>query len=165
MITQLERSCTSLLANESINTNQVSQRNGRGHYFVAAATVVVLLCISMQFANAGFRQESQVASANTRLELIDWHVSGLWVINSPVAWVKVTNYNNVPIHEITMEYQTFDTNGKPLDKGIYTFEGTVQPHTTRNFIEQYLGLVDLYSERLQLRLLSVKEVEPGASGH
>lgn len=116
MITQLERSCTSLLANESINTNQVSQRNGRGHYFVAAATVVVLLCISMQFANAGFRQESQVASANTRLELIDWHVSGLWVINSPVAWVKVTNYNNVPIHEITMEYQTFDTNGKPLDR-------------------------------------------------
>lgn len=163
MITQLERSCNSLLENRS--PRRYLLRRERGLYYLGAVAAVMLLCISVQFASAGFRQENQIAAANTRLELIDWHISGLWVINAPVAWVKVTNYNSVPIHDITMEYQTFDSTGKPLDKGTFTIEGTVAPHTTRNFIEQYLGLVDLYTERLQLRLLSVKELPSGASGH
>ena len=31
---------------------------------------------------------------NTRIELVDWHISGLWVINCPVCWIRVANYNN-----------------------------------------------------------------------
>ncbi|MBY0357945.1 MAG: hypothetical protein K2W82_08075 [Candidatus Obscuribacterales bacterium] len=94
---------------------------------------------------------------NTTIELVDWHVVGLWVINSPVAWVRVTNYNNVPLHDITFEYDTYDLNGKFLNKGEYTIEGTVQPHSSKNFAELYVGLVDLYSERLSIKLLRVKE--------
>ena len=94
---------------------------------------------------------------NTTVELVDWHVSGLWVINAPVAWIRVHNYNNVPIHEITFEYDTFDNTGKHLNQGTFTIEGTVPPGTTKNFIELYLGIVDLYSDRLSVKLLSVKQ--------
>ena len=91
----------------------------------------------------------------TRVDLMDWHVSGLWVINCPVAWVRVTNYNNVPIKEITLQYNTYTADGRPLDQGTFTIEGTVPPLQSKNFIELYLGLVDLYSERLTVKLLSV----------
>jgi hypothetical protein len=100
-------------------------------------------------------------SQRTRLDLVDWHISGLWVINSPVAWFRVTNYNDVPIKEISLEYQTYTSTGQPLDKGTYTIEGSVAPHTTKNFIEQYIGLVDLNTERLSVQL---KEVRPGTGG-
>lgn len=100
-------------------------------------------------------QREQLMS-NTRLELVDWHISGLWVINSPVAWIRVTNYNSVPIHDITLEYRSFNSDGAPLDKGTFTIEGTVPAGETKNFIELYLGLVDLYTERLSCKLLSVK---------
>lgn len=103
--------------------------------------------------------DHDVLVSNTKLELVDWHVSGLWVINSPVAWIRVTNYNPVPIHDITLEYQTFAADGRPLDKGTFTIEGTVPGDgTTKNFIELYLGLVDLYSEKLTCKLISVKRV-------
>lgn len=94
---------------------------------------------------------------HTGMELMDWHIAGLWVINSPVVWVRVTNYNAEPIKEITFQYNTYDVNGKPLNEGTYTIEGTVQPHQTKNFIELYVGLVDLYSEHLSLRLKSVEK--------
>jgi hypothetical protein len=87
---------------------------------------------------------------------MDWHVAGFWVINSPVAWIRVENYNDVPIREITFEYRTFTDEGKLLDKGTFTIEGTVPARSMKNFIELYLGLVDLYSQRLDVRLLSVK---------
>lgn len=103
-------------------------------------------------------QAEQIA-ANTRLELIDWHISGLWVVNSPVAWVRVTNFNDVPIHDINFEYKTFTVDGRELNTGDFTIEGTVPPHCTKNFIELYLGLVDLYTEKLKLRLKSVRRVE------
>lgn len=102
-----------------------------------------------------FDAESEQLTQNTRLELVDWHISGLWVINSPVAWVRVSNYNTVPIHDITFEYTTANADGRPLDRGTFTIEGTVPAGSTKNFIELYLGLVDLYTERLSIRLLSV----------
>lgn len=92
----------------------------------------------------------------TRLDLMDWHIAGLWVINCPVAWVKVANYNPVPIKDITFQYSTYDINGRPLDKGTFTIEGTVPANSTKHFIELYLGLVDLYSERLDIKLISVQ---------
>jgi hypothetical protein len=88
-------------------------------------------------------------------ELVDWHISGFWVINCPVAWVRIANYNNVPIKDITFEYDTFDVDGKPLDKGTYTLEGEVEPGAVKNFIEQYLGLVSLPSDKLSVKLISV----------
>src|ERR1700729_1605398 len=51
-------------------------------------------------------------SKNVRIELVDWHVSGLWVINSPVCWFRVYNYNAKPITDITINYETFDFEGK-----------------------------------------------------
>ena len=132
--------------------------------WLPVSTLAVLAAFTL--ANCGgLRSETGGATTNTQLSLVDWHISGLWVINSPVAWLKVTNYNSVPIHDIELEYQTFDNTGKPLDKGTFTLEGTVAPHTTKNFIEQYLGLVDLYTEQLKVRLVSVKEASTGTSGH
>lgn len=97
---------------------------------------------------------------NVKLELVDWHISGLMVINSPVVWVRVTNYNPVSIKDITFEYYTFDAEGLPLDKGVFTIQDnvyhTVYPGEVRNFIEIYLGLVNVRTEALQIKLLSVK---------
>jgi LEA14-like dessication related protein len=91
--------------------------------------------------------------------LVDWHVSGFWVINCPVAWIRVTNYNNVPIKEIELKYFTYNYDGQKLDEGKYTIEGTVGPHSVKNFIEQYVGLVDLHSEKFSVQLESVSATE------
>jgi hypothetical protein len=100
--------------------------------------------------------EEQILTRNTQILLMDWHVAGLWVINCPVAWVRVFNYNQVPIKEITFQYNTFTEEGQPLNEGTFTIEGSVEPQTTKNFIELYLGLVDLPSQRLTIKLLHVK---------
>jgi len=92
---------------------------------------------------------------NTQLQLVDWHITGLWVINCPVAWVKVWNNNSVPIKEITFQYNTYDASGQALDQGTFTIDGEVQPGQMKNFIELYLGVVSLYSERLSIKLISV----------
>lgn len=94
-------------------------------------------------------------TSHTRFELVDWHISGLWVINCPVAWVRVKNYNPVPIKNITFQYDTYDVDGNHLDQGTYTVEDTVDPGAVRNFIEQYLGLVNLHSDKLSVKLISV----------
>ncbi len=98
---------------------------------------------------------------NTRVELVDWHVSGLWVINSPVCWIRVANYNNVPIKDVTIKYQTFDFDGKPLDQGTYTLDGEVGPGQVKNFIEQYVGIVQVESDKIKVELATV---HPG-DGH
>ncbi|MBX9685889.1 MAG: hypothetical protein K2X27_04250 [Candidatus Obscuribacterales bacterium] len=120
---------------------------------------LILACLLSLSACEIIDPEAEQLKSNTRLELVDWHISGLWVINSPVAWVRVTNMNNVPLHDITFEYRTFAADGHPLDRGTFTIEGKVPAGTTKNFVELYLGLVDLYTERLSLQLLSVKRSE------
>lgn len=100
---------------------------------------------------------------NVRLEMVDWHIAGLWVINCPVCWLRVYNYNNVPIHDVTLSYVTYDFDGKPLDKGTFVIDGTVPPSNIKNFIEQYIGLVSLESDKLSIKLESVKGGEGG--GH
>lgn len=92
---------------------------------------------------------------NTYLELVDWHIAGLWVINCPVAWVRVANYNPVPIKNITFKYWTYDEVGHQVSDGTFTIEDNVAPGTVRNFIEQYLGIVDLHSDKLSIKLLHV----------
>ena len=103
----------------------------------------------------GLQPGGHEATRFTRVDLMDWHIAGLWVINCPVAWVKVANYNDVPIKDITFQYNSYDINGRQLDQGTFTIEGTVPAHSTKHFSERYLGLVDLYSERLSIKLLSV----------
>lgn len=120
-------------------------------------TMAVLTLFALKFANVQHAETSDQAIANgTTVSLMDWHISGLWVINCPVAWIRVTNRNPVPIKNINFEYRTYTTDGKPLDTGTYEIDGTVPAQSTRNFIELYLGLVALETERLSIRLLSVK---------
>jgi hypothetical protein len=95
-------------------------------------------------------------TGNTRVELVDWHITGLMVINCPVAWVRVANYNNVPIKDVLIQYNTYDEHGTPLDQATYVIEGEIGPGNIKNFIEQYLGLVNVHSERLSIKLISVK---------
>src|SRR5271170_8438389 len=76
--------------------------------------------------------DSQLA-ANTRVQLMDWHISGFWVINSPVAWIRVYNYNDVPIKEVTIQYNTFDEANNPLDQGTYTIDETILPSQYRQY--------------------------------
>ncbi len=121
---------------------------------VASFFAFLLLIISL---SACFPQEAgdPNLTKNTYIELVDWHVSGLMVINSPVAWIRVINYNHVPIKDIEFKYITYDGAGEKLNEGTYTLEGTVPPQGLKNFIEQYLGLVDVHSERLTVELKSV----------
>ena len=105
--------------------------------------------------------DAELAS-KVAVELVDWHVAGLWVINCPVAWVRVANYNQVPIKEITVQYDTYDYDGRHLDTGRTTlsdsaYGGGVHPGQVKNFIEQYFGLIDLHSERLTVKLISVEK--------
>lgn len=92
---------------------------------------------------------------NVTAELVDWHISGFWVINCPVAWIKVTNYNSVPIQDIQIKYATYDYEGQKISEGVYIIEHSVPPHGVKNFAEQYLGLVDLHSDKLSIQLQSV----------
>jgi len=119
--------------------------------FLIATLLVVVLTIAGCSEPAG----DPALTKNTYMELVDWHVSGLWVINSPVAWVRVANYNGVAVKDITFQYNTYDYDNTPLDQGTYTIEGTVPPGQMRNFIELYLGIVSLHSQKLNVKLLSV----------
>ncbi|MCC7528015.1 MAG: hypothetical protein IT342_05805 [Candidatus Melainabacteria bacterium] len=95
-------------------------------------------------------------SKNVYMELVDWHISGLWVINCPVAWMRVLNYNSVPVKNPKVSYATFDFEGKRLSSGTYVMEGEVPAGQVKNFIEQYLGLVDLHSDKLAVKFIGVE---------
>ena len=93
---------------------------------------------------------------NVYLELVDWHIVGLWVINCPVCWIRVSNYNNVPVKNICFQYKTYGYQGELLTTGTYKIEDEVNVGQAKNFIEQYIGLVDLESDMLSLELISVE---------
>ena len=96
---------------------------------------------------------------NTYVELVDWHISGLWVINTPVAWIRVKNYNTVPIKNMLLEYSTFDGNTELLNHGTYEIEDEIPPRSLKNFFGEYLGLVNLCSDKLSIKLVSVKQAK------
>src|ERR1700722_5047492 len=94
--------------------------------FANFSWISVIFCgLLLCGCGAGIGGDSDLTK-RTYMELVDWHVSGLWVINSPVAWIRVFNYNSVPIHNIIFQYNTFDSDGTPLDQGNYTIEESVQ---------------------------------------
>ena len=96
---------------------------------------------------------------NVYLELVDWHIVGLWVINCPVCWIRVKNYNNVPIKNVCFQYKTYGYEGELLTTGTYKLEYDVPARGLKNCIEQYVGLVDLESDMLSIDLLSVEALE------
>jgi len=120
--------------------------------------VCLFCCFLLCGCGAALGGDSELTK-NTYMELVDWHVSGLWVINSPVAWIRVANYNMVPIKNVTFQYNTYDSDGTPLDQGTYTIEEPVAPRSTHNFIELYLGVVNLHSDKLSVKLLSVSRAD------
>ena len=96
------------------------------------------------------------------VELVDWHIVGLWVINCPCCWIRVVNYNNVPVKNIRIRYKTYGYNGELLTNHTYTLErdkpeGVVGPGAAKNFIEQYIGQCDLESDVLSVELESVEQ--------
>ncbi|HEY9756782.1 MAG TPA: hypothetical protein V6C97_16575 [Oculatellaceae cyanobacterium] len=119
------------------------------------ALIAVIIFTTLGLSGCAEEIGDAELTSHTQLELVDWHVSGLWVINCPVAWVRVANYNSVPIKNITFQYDTYDVDGKHLDRGTYTVEDSVEPGSVRNFIELYVGLVNLHSDKLSVKLLSV----------
>lgn len=122
------------------------------------APVFLAVCFSAAWlAGCGAGPGDEALTKNCYMELVDWHVAGLWVINSPVAWVRVANYNHVPVKDITFEYTTYDYENKELNRDTYTIEGSVAPGSVKNFIELYLGVVDLNSQKLSVKLVSVKK--------
>jgi hypothetical protein len=137
------------------NATMLSRRNFFRHSGSSLVVTLSWLSSCTLLTSCAPASDPELA-ARTQIVLMDWHVSGLWVINCPVAWIKVSNYNHVAIKEITLQYNTYDAHGRPLDQGTFTIEGSVGPMQSKNFIELYLGLVDLYSERLSIKLLSVR---------
>lgn len=121
---------------------------------LAVLSCLIFACVLLGGCGSGEQGDPEL-TRRTTCQLVDWHISGLMIINAPVAWLRVTNYNSVPIKDVTVQYNTYDTEGHPLSEGTYTIEGVVQPGTMKNFIELYLGIVDLHSERLTVKLLSV----------
>lgn len=99
---------------------------------------------------------SRELAKNVYVELVDWHISGLWVFNTPVCWFRVINYNSVPIKDVRVKFQTYGYNGQPLTSGTYTMEGTIGARSVKNFVEQTVGLVDLESDTLSVELDTVE---------
>ncbi|MCA9802564.1 MAG: hypothetical protein KC777_11400 [Cyanobacteria bacterium HKST-UBA02] len=123
----------------------------------AAFTVLIMLLPLLLLGGCGAPElhADAALTRNVRLELVDWHIVGLWVINCPNCWFRVENYNEVPIKNVTLRYKTYGYNGELLDTGTYTMDGEVGPGRAKNFIEQYLGLVNLESDMLSVELVSV----------
>lgn len=93
---------------------------------------------------------------NVTIQLVDWHIIGLWVVNCPSAWICVNNYNNVGIKNITIRYKTYGYQRQVLDTGLCTIEQKVPAGGMKNFTEQALGLVNLESDMLSIELIKVE---------
>jgi hypothetical protein len=141
----------------SDNSTSLNSRGSR----CSLISMLVLACLMItSLAACGGPEADEALTKNTYIELVDWHISGLWVINAPVAWVRVKNYNNVPIKDVTIQYTTYDFDGTQLDQANNTLgEGAeVPPGQVKNFVEQYLGIVNLHSQKLSVKLVSVTHV-------
>ncbi len=126
--------------------------------WAALLIVVVIAAQALVTCTDGGHGDSAMAK-NVYIELVDWHIVGLWVINCPCCWIRVVNYNNVPVKNVHIRYKTFGYSGELLSQGTYTIDGTVPAGGTKNFIEQYVGNVDLESDMLTVELESVERAD------
>ncbi len=120
------------------------------------AALCLLLSINALSGCSMAHGRSPDLTKNVYLELVDWHVVGLWVINTPCCWLRVANYNDVPIKNITIRYKTYGYEGQLLTTGRYTLEYEVPAGGVKNFIEQYVGMVDIESDMLSVEIDSVE---------
>lgn len=126
----------------------------------AAAAGVIALFVLLGTMTTGCSMESagnRDLAKNVHVELVDWHISGLLIFNTPICWIRVVNYNNVPVKDVRVRYKTFGYNGQLLSEGKYTMEGAVGPRSVKNFVEQTVGLVDLESDMLSIELDAVEQ--------
>lgn len=122
-----------------------------------ALTVIFSTVVVSFLSSCGAHTVGSIELAkNVYVELVDWHISGLWIFNCPVCWVRVVNYNNVPIKEVRIRFKTFGYNGQELSSGTYTMEGTIGARSVKNFVEQTVGVVDLESDMISIELDAVE---------
>lgn len=132
------------------------------------SVVLVAVLSLIGLTGCGLPAGDPELTKNVKIDLVDWHIVGLWVINCPCCWIRVTNYNSVPITNICFKYTTYGYDGEMLTEGYYTMDkddDVVQPYgayaNPKNFIEQFIGLVDLESDMLKIELVSVSPKEYG----
>lgn len=146
--------------NSNSSSHPGSELPARGQGLLGRLITYTLICVIfgtvLLSSCATPHVTSKELAKNVYLELVDWHIVGLWVINCPVCWVRVANYNDVPVKDIKLKYTTYGYEGQKLTEGFYTLEYSVPPGSVKNFIEQYVGLVDLESDMLSIELASVE---------
>jgi hypothetical protein len=116
---------------------------------------VSMLCLLFCSGCATEPTDEDGLLGNTYIELVDWHIAGFWVINVPVAWVRVKNNNSVPIKDLVLRYRTYAADGTVLNEGTYTLDDTIGAGKVKNFFGEYLGYVDLYTDKLSVDLCKV----------
>ncbi|MBX9770748.1 MAG: hypothetical protein K2X29_05225 [Candidatus Obscuribacterales bacterium] len=141
---------------EPIKTKYFSGKPGAVRVLLIAALCLLFATNALSGCSMAHGKGRNLAK-NVYLELVDWHIVGLWVINTPCCWIRVANYNDVPIKNITIRYKTYGYEGQLLTTGTYTLEYEVAPGSVKNFIEQYIGLVDLESDMLSVEVESVEQ--------
>ncbi len=142
------------------------KRSSRKATIVALALLVTLFLSIKELSGCiGHGPGDPELTKNIHLELVDWHIVGLWVMNCPCGWVRVANYNKVPVKNVRVRFKTFGYNGEQLNESTYILsgatpaDGTVKAGGVKNFIEQYMGLVDLESDMLSVELVSVDRAD------
>lgn len=123
----------------------------------AGVTALFLLLGSLTTGCSMESMGNRDLAKNVHVELVDWHISGLLIFNTPICWIRVVNYNNVPIKDVRVRYKTFGYNGQQLSEGKYTMEGSIGPRSVKNFVEQTVGIVDLESDMLSIELDAVEQ--------
>ncbi len=130
----------------------------RGTAAVAAGAIALFLLLGSLTSGCSIESAgNRDLAKNVHVELVDWHISGLLIFNTPICWIRVVNYNNVPIKDVRVRYKTFGYNGQLLSEGKYTMEGVVGPRSVKNFVEQTVGIVDLESDMLSIELDAVEQ--------
>jgi len=84
----------------------------------------------------------------TVLELVDW--------NRPVLWVRIANYNLVPVTNAQIVYEAH-ADGQE-SKGTFTIKEAIPAGAVRNFVNIRLATVSPQSEKISLKLIDVEEI-------
>jgi hypothetical protein len=135
------------------------RRKGRarsGGILSGLLVVIFIVCTTLTAGCTTHTIGNAELARNVYVELVDWHVSGLWIFNTPICWIRVVNYNDVPVKDVRVRFKTFGYNGELLSNGTYTMEGSVGPRSVKNFVEQTVGLVDIESDMLSIELDAVE---------
>jgi hypothetical protein len=125
--------------------------------FSIGLVAALATCVAVTSSCTTHTVGSKELARNVYVELVDWHVSGLWIFNTPICWIRVVNYNNVPVKDVRVRFKTFGYNGEQLSNGTYTMEGSVGPRSVKNFVEQTVGLCDIESDMLSIELDAVEK--------